>query len=155
MQQYVYVVSDHGGFETKNDFMHALEEYSKSKDITYKIIDLSPELNLKDDYTVKAAILAQSIRDTPDARGFAFCSTGQGICMGLNRYAGIRAALTTDITTIQLARLHNDANVLCLPGHFEYHNIVEIVREFLETATSDEIRHIRRRNDLDKLGYNH
>ena len=66
--------------------------------------------------------------------GILICTTGQGMAMTANKYPNIRAALCWQPKIAELARLHNDSNILCLPGAFiNVENAIEIVKSFLST----------------------
>ncbi|WP_056928756.1 RpiB/LacA/LacB family sugar-phosphate isomerase, partial [Candidatus Symbiothrix dinenymphae] len=62
--------------------------------------------------------LARGIESGEVSRGIAVCGSGNGINMTLNHHAAVRSALCWDEEIVRLARLHNDANVLALPGRF-------------------------------------
>lgn len=70
------------------------------------------------DYPDFAHPLAQAIQQGEVARGIAVCGTGNGISMTLNRHTSVRAALCWNNELAQMARQHNDANVLSLPGRY-------------------------------------
>jgi len=63
------------------------------------------------------------------------CGSGNGVCMVANKYTGIRAALCWNSELAMLARLHNDANILCLPGRFISEN--EAFKAVLTFLTTD------------------
>ena len=80
--------------------------------------------------------------------GIAICGTGNGISMTLNKHQGIRAALCWSVEIASLARAHNDANVLSMPGRFiSNEEAVKIVDAFFETPYEGG-RHQRR---IDKI----
>jgi ribose 5-phosphate isomerase B len=63
------------------------------------------------------------------------CGSGNGVAITANKHAGIRAALCWEKELAQLARSHNNANVLCIPARFvSDESAVEMLRVFLETA---------------------
>jgi ribose 5-phosphate isomerase B len=66
------------------------------------------------DYPDYGYKLAEAVTAGEADAGIAICGSGIGISIALNRYAGIRAALCHDVTSAQLSRQHNDANVLAL-----------------------------------------
>jgi len=77
--------------------------------------------------------------------GILICGTGIGIGMAANKVGGIRAAVCWNEETAQLARQHNDANVLCMGARFiSIDDAVKIAKVFLETPFSGEERHYRR-----------
>ena len=80
--------------------------------------------------------------------GIAVCGTGNGISMPLNKHRGVRAALCWQEDIAKLAREHNDANVLSMPGRFiSKEEAKKIVKIFLDTPFEGG-RHQRR---IDKI----
>ena len=78
------------------------------------------------------------------AQGIAICGSGEGISMTLNKHQHIRAALVWDPEIAHMTRLHNDANVLVMPGRYiSTETASKIMDEFLGTAFEGG-RHIRR-----------
>lgn len=83
--------------------------------------------------------------------GVFICGTGIGISIAANRHRGIRAALCCSVTTAELARQHNRANVLCLGGRTtDPEASVAILRAFLETPIDPGERHQHRVEMLDR-----
>ena len=80
--------------------------------------------------------------------GIAICGTGNGIGMTLNKHQGVRAALCWSEEIARLAREHNDANVLVMPGRFVANvAATSMVNAFLDTAFEGG-RHQRRVNKI-------
>jgi ribose 5-phosphate isomerase B len=148
MNKTLFLTADHAGFKLKEDLKIALNDLN----LPFKIIDLSVDLIEGDDYPVYAKLLAEKIFNQPEALGIAMCGSGQGICMALNRFRGIRAAYVTTPEEATLTRNHNHAQVICLAG-FSYKilDVVEIVKAFLIASPSLEIRHLLRIDQLDHL----
>ena len=148
MNKTLFLTADHAGFKLKEDLKIALNDLN----LPFKIIDLSVDLIEGDDYPVYAKLLAEKILNQPEALGIAMCGSGQGICMALNRFRGIRAAYVTTPEEATLTRNHNHAQVICLAG-FSYKilDVVEIVKAFLIASPSLEIRHLLRIDQLDHL----
>jgi ribose 5-phosphate isomerase B len=148
MNKTLFLTADHAGFKLKEDLKIVLGDLN----LPFKIIDLSPDLIEGDDYPVYAKLLAEKILNQPESLGIAMCGSGQGICMALNRFKGIRAAYVTTPEEATLTRNHNHAQVICLAG-FSYKilDVVEIVKAFLIASPSLEIRHLLRIDQLDHL----
>lgn len=87
-----------------------------SKGISY--IDYGTHSEESCDYPDFAHALANGMKKGECERGIAVCGSGQGISMSLNKHSHIRAALVWKEEIAELARQHNDANVLVFPGHF-------------------------------------
>ena len=104
------ICSDHAGFDMKSYLIGLFEE----KGIAYK--DFGTFSSESVDYPDFAHAMAIAIEKGECYPGIAICGTGNGINMTLNKHQAIRAALCWNQEIAQLARAHNDANVLVLPG---------------------------------------
>lgn len=104
--------SDHAGFELKEYIKQLLD----AKGWPYK--DFGTYSGESCDYPDFAHPMAEAVEAGEVYPGIAFCGTGNGIGMTLNKHQGIRAALCWEEEIARLARAHNDANVLVLPGRF-------------------------------------
>lgn len=136
------ICSDHAGYELKEHVVKFLE----SKGLDYK--DFGTYNSNSCDYPDFAHPLAYAVESGECYPGIAICGSGNGISMTLNKHQGIRAALCWIPEIARLARLHNDANILAMPGRFisegEADKIVEV---FLNTSFEGG-RHQRR---IDKI----
>lgn len=104
----VYLASDHGGTVLKDAIISHLSE----RDI--ELVDLGTNSSDSVDYPDYGFALATALKGRGDAAGIAICGSGIGISIAANRFSWVRAALVHDVTTAQLCRQHNDANVLAL-----------------------------------------
>lgn len=125
----VGLCSDHAGFETKQ----AVIEYLKSQGIAYKDFGTySTESCDYPDFAHKCAVAVENGECYP---GIAVCGSGEGISMTLNKHQGIRAALCWMPEIAEMARRHNDANVLSMPGRYVSNDeAIAMVKTFLSTA---------------------
>jgi ribose 5-phosphate isomerase B len=88
--------------------------------------------------------LARDVNDKKYPLGIIICGSGNGAQMVANKYPGIRAALCWNEEITRLARQHNNANILSLPGRFlDYEFAYLLVRIFLDTSFEGG-RHSRR-----------
>lgn len=134
--------SDHAGFELKEYIKQLLE----TKGLPYK--DFGTYSSESFDYPDAAHPLAQAVENGEVYPGIAVCGSGNGIAMTLNKHQGIRAALSWQEEIARLARAHNDANVLVLPGRFiSKEEATKAVEVFLNTPFEGG-RHQRR---IDKI----
>lgn len=125
----VALAADHAGFALKE----ALKTHLAEEGV--KVLDLGTHDEARVDYPDFAARLAEAVRAGQAPMGIAICGTGIGISIALNRHKGIRGALCHDVTTARLARLHNDANVLCLGARTTGQGTAaDIVDAFLSAA---------------------
>jgi ribose 5-phosphate isomerase B len=80
--------------------------------------------------------------------GLLLCGSGNGVCMAANKHAGIRAALCWTEELARLSRLHNDANILCIPARFiDLATTEAMVKAFLSTPFEGG-RHAHRVNKI-------
>jgi len=124
----ISIGADHGGYEIKQILIKWLEQkLISTKDFgTYSIESA--------DYPVFGHQVAVAVQNNECDFGILICGSGQGMSITANKYQGIRAALCWDKTIAILARQHNNANILVLPGRFL--NIIEaiaITEAFLTT----------------------
>ncbi len=115
------LASDHAGFELKQYVKSWLEAHG----MEYKDFGTYSEKSC--DYADYAHPLASAVESGECYPGVAVCGSGNGINMTLNHHQGIRAALCWIPEISHLARQHNDANVLVMPGRF------------IDTAMADKI----------------
>ncbi len=108
----VGLCSDHAGFELKNIIIGFLE----SQGIEYK--DFGTYSTDSCDYPDFAHPCALAVEQGEVYPAIAVCGSGNGIGMTLNKHQGIRAALCWQPELARLARAHNNANIIVLPGRF-------------------------------------
>lgn len=124
----VALCSDHAGFATKQ----AVIEYLKENNIEYKDFGTYNEDSC--DYPDFAHPCALAVESGECYPGIAVCGSGEGINITLNKHQGIRSALCWQPELARLARQHNDANVLAMPGRFVTNEeALEMVKTFLST----------------------
>lgn len=120
--------ADHGGYELKEFVKIKLTESG------YSVNDFGTISAESIDYPDVAHPLASAVNKGEFPLGILICGSGNGVCMTANKYAGIRAALCWNTELARLARQHNDANILCLPGRFiTQDEALSAVMAFLET----------------------
>jgi ribose 5-phosphate isomerase B len=119
---------DHGGYE--------LKEYIKIKiaESGYSVRDFGTYSSDSMDYPDVAHPVASAVNSGQYEMAILICGSGNGVCMTANKYEGIRAALCWKTELAMLAREHNDANILCLPGRFiSQYEALNSVLAFLTT----------------------
>jgi ribose 5-phosphate isomerase B len=136
----VYLGSDHAGFELKA----ALIEWLAGAG--HEPVDCGPaSYNPDDDYPVYVMRAAARAIADPGSLGIVIGGSGNGEQIAANKIPGVRAALAWTDETAQLARQHNDANVLSLGARmYPVADAVGFARVFVETPFSGEPRHARR-----------
>ena len=136
------IASDHAGFEMKEALKLWLQERG------YQIEDFGTHSTASMDYPDVAHPLAKSIEEGRNSIGIAICGSGNGINITVNKHQSIRGALCWTPELASLARKHNDANILSLPGRFiSIHDAIEIADAFLST----DFEGGRHSNRVDKI----
>jgi ribose 5-phosphate isomerase B len=139
----ISVGSDHAGFEYKEYIIKILKREG------HTIIDKGPSSGDSVDYPDYAHPVARDVEQKVADFGILVCGSGNGVCITANKHAGIRAALCWTSEIASLARLHNDANILCIPARFISKRLTgNIVRLFLKT----EFEGGRHQNRVNKIG---
>lgn len=143
----IFIASDHGGLDLKNQLREHLFHQG------YDVEDLGPmTLDKDDDYPVKAYAVATKVLGEDDARGILVCRSGQGMAMAANRVNGIRASVVWNKAIARETREANDSNVLSIAADFLDEDFAaSIVDTWLETDFSGEERHLRRIRELEDL----
>lgn len=129
MSERIAVASDHAGLELKQTLCRFLAENG------YAAHDMGTHDENSCDYPDFANTVAQWVKEQPERRGILVCGSGIGMSIAANRHQGIRAALCRSGLEAELARRHNDANVLCLGARITGTEAAkECVKRFLDTA---------------------
>jgi len=140
----VHIATDHAGLELAQ---YLIEQLSAAG---YQMIDHGPqEYDAQDDYPgfcINAAMAVATERAAgQDSLGIVLGGSGNGEQMAANKVTGIRAALAWNVSTAQLAREHNNAQVVAVGGRqHEPAEALKIIEAFLTAQWSGEIRHARR-----------
>lgn len=145
----VHIATDHAGLELSQYLIQNLANAG------YDMIDHGPQhYDALDDYPsfcINAAKAVAAERAAgQDALGIVLGGSGNGEQMAANKVAGIRAALAWNQSTAQLAREHNNAQVVAVGGRqHEPAEALDIIRTFLTAQWSGKDRHARR---IDQIG---
>ncbi len=133
---------DHAGFPYKS----AIVDMLKNKG--HEVIDFGTHSLESVDYPDFAHPTATFVEDGIAQLGILLCGSGNGVCMAANKHQGIRAALCWNTELAELARTHNDANMICVPVRFvEEKTALNMIEAFISTAFEGG-RHQRR---VDKI----
>ena len=140
----IHIATDHAGL----DFSTRLQEHLRAAG--HDVTDHGPvEYDALDDYPAFCIRAAQAvIADQTagiEALGVVFGGSGNGEQIAANKVQGIRAALVWNTSTAELAREHNDANVISIGAR--QHTVEEAIAfidRFIATPFSGEERHARR-----------
>lgn len=139
------IASDHGGFVMKEFLKKNLENTG------YGIKDFGTYSEESVDYPDLIHPLAKAINDGGFKIGIIICGSGNGAQITANKYPNVRAGLCWNEEQAMLTRLHNDANVLSLPGRFvPMEQAWKIVEMFLSTGFEGG-RHVQRVNKISNI----
>ncbi len=142
-KEIIAIGADHAGLELKTALKKDLA------DMGFETSDLGTGDTSPVDYPDVGNAVAAAVASGKAARGVLICGTGIGMSIAANRHSGVRAALCHDQTSAEMARRHNDANVLALGARStETETARACLRAFLATAFEGG-RHTRR---VEKLG---
>ena len=120
----IAIASDHAGYLEKNQLIDFLQEKG------IKAVNFGTDSKDSVDYPLYGQKVAKSIINKESDRGIIICGTGIGISIAANRFNNIRASLCTTTMHAEMARKHNDSNVLALGARMtdmdEMKKIVEV-----------------------------
>lgn len=140
----IALAADHAGVDLKDALVAWLTEQG------HDVVDLGTHGHDSVDYPLFGARLARAVASGQAERGIAVCGSGIGISIAINREPKCRCARVDDPLSAQLAREHNDANVLALGGRLIGADMAKAcVAAFLDTGFAGG-RHQRRIDMLSK-----
>lgn len=124
----IAIGGDHAGFEYKAELIKLLTAEG------YEVKDFGPFSNASCDYADFAHPVASAVENQEFKLGILLCGSANGVAITANKHQKIRAGLAWNTEVAALVRLHNDANVLCIPARFvTFEEAIEITNVFLET----------------------
>lgn len=139
----IIIGSDHAAFGLKEKIKDLLFN------LGYRVEDAGTDGEASVNYADYGKRVAGAVAGGKFPRGILLCGTGLGMSMVANRFAGVRAALCSDIFSVRMSRLHNDSNVLVLGGRVVGDILAfELVRTWLDTEFEGG-RHLDRIRSID------
>ena len=124
----IAIGSDHAGFELK---AHLVDVLTKAG---HKVDDHGTHSTDSVDYPPICAAVGRAVRDGKADMGIVLGGSGQGEQIAANKVRGVRAALRNDMYLAEMARSHNNANVLSMGGRVVTFELAEqILHTFLTT----------------------
>ncbi|MEN8157949.1 MAG: ribose 5-phosphate isomerase B [Bacteroidota bacterium] len=125
----IAVGNDHGGYEIKLVVLEWLEEHG------YKYRNFGCDSAESVDYPDYIHPVAEAVENGEYDYGVVVCGSGQGASFTANKHQGIRAALCWIPEIAELARQHNNANILAMPGRFiNREEAIAIMETFFSTS---------------------
>ena len=133
--------SDHRGYPLKQELI----EYFKTK---YEIVDYGTDSEASTDYPDYAFRLGENVVKQNVDFGVAICGSGIGISIACNKVKGIRCAKVDSMEDVIATRKDNDANIIAFGEKTKLEDAINYVDTFINTETSQEEKHVRRRNKI-------
>jgi ribose 5-phosphate isomerase B len=138
----ISIGNDHAGTAYK----FRIVEFLKSKNID--VINYGTDTDSSVDYPDFVHPVAKDVESKKSTYGILICGSANGVAMTANKYANIRAGICWTNEIVSLIRLHNNANILCIPARFtEIEDVLEMVDTFLNT----EFEGGRHQNRINKI----
>jgi len=136
----VHLGCDHAGFDLKQALVEKLREWG------HEPVDHGPaEYDALDDYPPFCIAAAEQTVGDPGSLGVVIGGSGNGEQIAANKVRGARCALAHSVETAELARQHNDANLVSIGARMhDLDTSLSLVRAFLDTPFSGDPRHQRR-----------
>ncbi|BCD60011.1 MULTISPECIES: ribose 5-phosphate isomerase B [unclassified Nitratiruptor] len=138
----VYIGCDHAGFAIKGLVIELLQKRG------YEVEDLGTYSSERVDYPDYAEKVARAVAADKASWGVLICGTGIGMSIAANKIKGIRAAEVHDYYTAQMARAHNDANIVCFGERVVGPGVVESI---LDAWCNTEFEGGRHENRVKKI----
>jgi ribose 5-phosphate isomerase B len=135
--------SDHAGLVLKRPLVAMLRSLGD------EVTDLGTHDDASVDYPRFGAEVGRCVAETQDAFGLVVCGTGIGVSIAANKVAGVRCAQVHDAYTAELARLHNNANVIAFGARVVGVGVAEAALTVFRVTRFEGGRHQRR---VDQLG---
>jgi ribose 5-phosphate isomerase B len=134
--------ADHAGIEYKN----AIKAWLEAKGHVVK--DFGTYSTDSVDYPDFAHPTATSVEQNESSFGILFCGSANGVAMTANKHAGIRAGLCWETEVAELVRLHNNANIICIPARFV---ALDLAKEMIEKFMTTSFEGGRHQNRVNKI----
>ncbi|WP_330463411.1 RpiB/LacA/LacB family sugar-phosphate isomerase [Metamycoplasma gateae] len=146
----VKITSDHAGHEGKIELAKRLQEEG------YEVELFGSKNSVESiSYAEVGAEFAKEVKkdlNNDNTKFVAFCGSGIGISMALNRFKNIRCARVTNEEEARLSKAHNNSNILCMGGRLLDPSQVQNMFHTWENTEFEGGRHIARINRLDEIG---
>ena len=141
----VAIGSDHRGYAAKEKIKSMLT--SKG----YEVLDMGTNSPASCDYPDAAYPTCKTVTSGKAELGILLCGTGIGMSISANKVHGIRAACCHDELTAEMARRHNNANVLCVGARVVASGLATLIAEGWLNAAYEGDRHQRRLDMITRI----
>lgn len=139
---HIHIGCDHAGYELKE----RVKAHLLSRGDTVE--DHGTFNSESTDYPDYAHAVARAVEKDKAGRGILICGSANGVAITANKHSGIRAALCWTPEIAQLARQHNDANILCMPARFIEDTVALTMADLFLSTSFEGGRHQAR---VDKI----
>jgi ribose 5-phosphate isomerase B len=133
---------DHAGFDCKEDLISVLE----AKGILFKDFGCFTKDSV--DYPDFAHPVTSAVENNTASFGILLCGSANGVAITANKHQGVRAALCWAEEIAELARKHNNANILCIPARFVRDGDAEKMMDIFMQTAFEGGRHQNRVNKI-------
>ncbi|HRC58664.1 MAG: ribose 5-phosphate isomerase B [Myxococcales bacterium] len=140
-----FVGCDHAGLALKRQLLAVLVKWGD------EVEDLGTNDESSVDYPAYGAEVGKRVASHPGTKGLVVCGSGIGISIAANKVPGVRAALVQDPYSAQMARAHNDCNVIALGGRTIGAGMAEAALRAFRDTPFEGGRHQRRVDQLAEL----
>jgi ribose 5-phosphate isomerase B len=141
------IAADHGGFELKEQMKEDIQALGLEV-VDYGAHEYAPG----DDFPDLVVPLAQAVAKGEVDRGIAFCGSGVGACVAVNKVAGARGALITDPYSARQGVEDDNMNIMCLGGRVTCYALAwELIQIYLKASFKGDERFTRRLNKIAAL----
>jgi len=138
----IAIGNDHAGTEYKFEIIKELEA------LGHTVVNFGTDVTSSVDYPDFVHPLADAVEENKVDFGILICGSGNGVQMTANKHQGVRAALVWNNELAELARLHNNANVLAIPARFVS---IYQAKSFIEVFLNTEFEGGRHQNRVNKI----
>lgn len=124
----IAIGSDHAGFDYKEELIKFLQGQGLA------VKDFGPNSKDSVDYPDFAHPVASAVEKGECSFGILLCGTANGVAITANKHQGIRAGLCWNVAVAEMTRLHNNANIICIPArHVSLEVAQQMVQKFITT----------------------
>ncbi len=138
----IAIGTDHAGFDCKTEIVHWLNEQK------INITDFGEYEKASVDYPDYAHPVATAVTSGECGFGILFCGSANGVAITANKHPIIRAAVCWQNDIAELSRLHNNANIICIPARFVS---IDLAKQMIETFMNTAFEGGRHQNRVDKI----
>lgn len=126
--QPIAIGCDHAGFAYKEEIIRQLRAEG------FQLQDFGTDSRESVDYPDFAHPVASAVEKQEVAFGILLCGSANGVAITANKHQNIRAAICWSATVSKMARMHNDANIICIPSRFVSVELaMEMIWKFIKT----------------------